>query len=340
MTMDATPGHLDPHHLDDGILSALLDGDVAGAGADGGPDATAHLSACDRCAGRQAELGAARTALATAPVEALDELTRRRLVAAALSAGADDRAGMTAPGTSMTIGRSRRFQRHPALLGSAAAVLLALLVGIPFVVGDDGGQGETLSAQAPDASREESAGSFLGDLGDLGDRDSLRLRLSGGAADAMLGYSAPQEPGPSPAAGAPAAAPVPVAGPAGSGSLSGPPAGGRSSGIPTTTAPSEAAKSSAENSATDSREPSQPPPGQSDGFSSNEQYAADRDRVDTDTCVAALLDGPARGGRLTRSGVGTYQGRPAIVASFELEGGTVAFIADRSGCAVLDRFPI
>ena len=264
-------------------------------------------------------------------------------MAAALAAGADERTGAATPGTSTTIGRSRRFQRHPALIGSAAAVLLALLVGIPFVVGDHGGRdGTTLSAQAPEASLEESALSFLGDLGDLNDRDSLRLRLSGAAADTALGYSAPLEPGPSPAAGAPTAFPMPVAGPAG---------GGRSSAPPTTIAPggaagaSNAAKSSAENSTAENstagaREPYQPPPGQSDTFSSEQQAAADRDRVDTDTCVAALLNGPARGGRLTRSGVGTYQGRPSVVASFELEGGTVAFITDRSGCAVLDRFTL
>jgi hypothetical protein len=64
------------------------------------------------------------------------------------------------------------------------------------------------------------------------------------------------------------------------------------------------------------------------------------DRADTDRCVAALLEGPARGGRLLRSGTGTYQGRPAVVASFELSGGTVGFITDRSDCRVLDRFSV
>jgi hypothetical protein len=73
------------------------------------------------------------------------------------------------------------------------------------------------------------------------------------------------------------------------------------------------------------------------GFSSGQSA---RDRADTDACVASLLNGPARGGHLTRSGTGTYRGRPAIVASFELSGGTEAFITDRSGCAVLDRFPV
>jgi hypothetical protein len=36
----------------------------------------------------------------------------------------------------------------------------------------------------------------------------------------------------------------------------------------------------------------------------------------------------------------TFRGRPAVVAVFELSGGRVAFVADRSGCAVLDRFSL
>jgi hypothetical protein len=70
------------------------------------------------------------------------------------------------------------------------------------------------------------------------------------------------------------------------------------------------------------------------------QQPSDSDRADADACVAALLDGPARGGRLTGSGVGSWRGRPAVVAAFELDGGAVAFVADRSGCAVLDRFAL
>jgi hypothetical protein len=107
-----------------------------------------------------------------------------------------------------------------------------------------------------------------------------------------------------------------------------PVSGSRSSGRET--GGSDASKEAAESGVADSAA--------NEGFSYDDQSA--RDRADTDRCVAALLDGPARGGRLIRSGTGTYQGRPAVVASFELSGGTVAFITDRSDCSVLDRFSV
>jgi hypothetical protein len=334
MTMNSTPDHLSPDHLDDGILSALLDGDTEAATAGAGVDAAAHLRACDRCAGRQAELSGARAALADAPVEALDELTRRRLVAAALAVETAPAGEALPGGAAIPIGRARA-RRHPALIGSAAAVVLALLVGVPFVL-DSGGTGgrETLTAQAP---YESAAGSFLGDLGDLSDRGNVRLRLSGVASDT---YASPtNEAVPLPAAGMPAS---PLAG--GSSGASGLAADPSPPFSTTTLSPvagtqrsarpgdgGSAAKSSAESPAADSATTDE-------GFSYSDP--SDRDRADTDRCVAALLDGPARGGKLVRSGTGTYQGRPAIVASFELAGGTEAFITDRSDCSVLDRFSV
>jgi len=324
MTMNPTSDH-----LEDEILSALLDGD-----ADGEPDAAAHLRACDRCSGRQAELAGARAALAAAPVEPLDELTRRRLVAAALAAAEPaSEAGVRAVAP---IGRSRWAGRHPALIGSAAAVVLALLVGVPFVV-DNGGSGrdQTLTAQAP---LQNSADSFLGDLGDLSDRDRLRLRLSG----VNESYAVvPPEAGPSPAAGA--ASPAPLVGAApGSGGAAGLP---NDAVVSTTLAPQTSGRTAGPSQEAGSPAASKAAPGAAAdrGFSSNQGFSSDqasRDRADTDACVAALLNGPARGGRLTRAGTGTYRGRPAIVASFELGGGTEAFITDRSGCAVLDRFSL
>jgi hypothetical protein len=335
MTMNSTPDH-----LSDEILSSLLDGDPdAAVEEDGaGVDAAAHLRACDRCAGRQGELASARSALAAAAVEPLDDLTRRRLVATALAAAGSTPAGEAPAAAAVPIGRGRWARRHPGLIGSAAAAVLAVLVGVPFVL-DNGapGGGETLTAQAP----MESAGPFLGDLGDLSDRDRLRLRLSGAVSDSYA--SPPSEAGPSPAAGAPTAAPLADGSP-GAGGLAAKPgaaaattmapaspvAGSRSSGRQTGGADA-ASKEAAEPQAADTATANE-------GFAYNDQSA--RDRADTDRCVAALLDGPARGGRLIRSGTGTYQGRLAVTASFELSGGTVAFITDRSDCSELDRFSV
>jgi hypothetical protein len=328
MTMNPTPDH-----LSDEILSALLDGDPdAAVGAD---DAGAHLRACDRCAGRQAELAGARSALAAAGVEPLDELTRRRLVAAALAEADSSPAGETTAPAAVPIGRGRWARRHPGLIGSAAAVVLAVLVGVPFAL-DNGGRdgGETLTAQAP----LESAGSFLGDLGDLSDRDRLRLRLSGVVSDSYA--SPPSEAGPSPAAGAPVAAPLADGSP-GAGGLAAKPGDA----VATTLAPADGSRNSNRSTGgSDTASKGAAGSQAADPATTNEGFAYDdqssRDRADADRCVAALLNGEARGGRLTRSGTGAYQGRPAVVASFELSGGTVAFITDRSTCEVLDQFSV
>jgi hypothetical protein len=328
MTMNPTSDH-----LDDELLSALLDGDATGdPGAGGaGSDAAAHLRACDRCAARQAELAGARAAMADAPVEPLDDLARRRVVAAALAA-AEASPADEAPAGVIPIGRARWARRHPALIGSVAATVLAVLVGVPFVL-DNGrpSREETLTAQAP---LQSSTDAFLGDLGDLSDRDRIRLRLSGAAPDAFA--AAPAEAGPSAAAGAQMPAPIVGAAPSSGGSAG----ASNEMAASTTTTPAAGRTMTREDS---SGSASKAAPGSAADSAAEMPYASDqssRDRADTDACVAALLNGPARGGRLTRAGTGTYRGRPAIVASFELSGGTQAFITDRSGCAVLDRFSV
>lgn len=321
-----------PDHLSDEALSALLDGDsdVSGEGSVG-VDAAAHLRACDRCARRQAELAGARSALAAAAVEPLDELARRRLIATALAVAGSAPAGETA--AAVPPGRGRWARRHPALIGSAAAVVLAVLVGVPFVLDNAGpGGGETLTAQAP----LEPGGTFLGDLGDLSDRDRLRLRLSGVVSDSYA--LPPSEAGPSPAAGATTAAPLAESSP-GAGGLAAKPGDA----VATTMAPAAPAagsRSSTRQTGGDAatKEAADTATAANESFAYDDQSA--RDRADTDRCVAALLDGPARGGRLIRSATGAYQGRPAVVASFELSGGTVAFITDRSTCEVLDQFSV
>ena len=321
MNMNTTPDH-----LNDEILSALLDGDAAAEADRPSIDAGAHLRACDRCAARQGELAAARTALAAAPVEPVDELTRRRLMAAALAAAVEAPAGDAALLPARA--RSRWASRHTALIGSAAAVVLALLVGVPFVVGNDDTSGDadtTLAAQAPPGASQESAGAYLGDLGDLSDRERLRVRLTSGQLSDTYGYG-PMEPGASPAAGAPSPAPVPSLAPVSGGLAS------------TTTAASGGAKRTVGGGSGGSTAEKAASAPAADAATSND--AASRDRADTDACVAALLDGPAKGGRLTASGTGTFENQPAIVAVFDLSGGRVAFVADRNGCVVRDRFSV
>src|ERR671939_1407281 len=116
--MDTSP----TSHPDDEALSGALDQSAADRSEDGQAIA-AHLAGCVRCTHRQEELAAARDALAAAPVEPLDDLTRRRLVARALA----DPVPASPP---------RRRVRHPVLTGSVAAAILALLVAVPFVTRD------------------------------------------------------------------------------------------------------------------------------------------------------------------------------------------------------------
>jgi len=187
MTMDIS-------HLDDDALSASLDGDLEDAAGQ------SHLAGCATCSARRHRLAAARAALAAAPVEPVDELTRRRLVAAALEAAGP--AG----------GRQAWYQR-PALAGGVAAALLALLAAVPFVTGDrTSGNGD----EAAGTSLETAGGEFLGDLGDLSDPTALRERFgtrsralraqpeTAVAADSAAGSEA----GSTPKAAAPPQAPV------------------------------------------------------------------------------------------------------------------------------------
>src|SRR5919198_5049063 len=102
-------------HLDDEALSATLD-----APEDSEEAMPTHLAGCAECAQRRRQLAAARAALATAPVEPLDELTRRRLLSRAVAQSTGE-----AP--------SRQRLRHPALAGGIAAAIFAVLMAVPFL---------------------------------------------------------------------------------------------------------------------------------------------------------------------------------------------------------------
>lgn len=297
--MDTSPS---APHLDDEALSGALDADL---GAVPGEAAAAHLATCAQCARRRDDLAAARAALASAPVELLDELARRRLVARALAEApmAGERA-------------TRPWYLRPAVAGGVAAALLAILAAVPFLSG--GG----------DADREEGAVQalrdtpFLGDLGDLSDPALVRASLQGlfpaeanEAGTPSVG-GALDEAAPPPAEGAPPRAAVPAPGP----------------GAPEPETDLYSSPGSVR--ATAEAQETQP-----------QKLRAGRDsavldRAVTDECAAILADGPARDARLVATAVGTYRGIPAVVAAFATGSGTTAYVAARDDCRVLDRYPV
>lgn len=191
-------------HLDDEQLSASLDGE-------GGPGDDAHLAGCAACSGRRAELDAVRRALATpGPRPAVG--VADRAVDAALAAWAAERASASvdpAPLTARQRATSRppgqpsggapaeiiplRRRRVPAWALGAAAAVAALLVAVPIVTRDDGGNAETAASAARDedgTSVEARASGPVIDGGDLGSQDDqlalgriVESALSGSAGD-------------------------------------------------------------------------------------------------------------------------------------------------------------
>lgn len=182
-------------HLDDEALSAALDDDME-------PVAEAHLAACAVCSRRRDQLAVARSAIATATVEPLDELTRHRLMSRAL----------TEAGAKPT---SQRWSHRTVLVGSIAAALIAALAAVPLLAdlgGNGGGDEATSLAALP-------AGQFVGDLGDVSDPAVVRARLlgteeaAGAAAEAPAAAAPPAAPkaaAPTPTADATRTAPAPA----------------------------------------------------------------------------------------------------------------------------------
>lgn len=193
--------HRDPdlRHLDDEALSRYLDA----GGEEPTPDLAgweAHLADCRRCAGRLRALDDARGALVQAPVEAVDELTRRRMVGAALaSAPAAETTG--AAGTAGAAGAAGAADRAPTdpwwrrrsyqALAAAAAVLV-VLAGVSVLAGQDDDDSSLATAEQRRDALAGAGGAaltgdvYVGDLGDLSESDTIRLALgeheeSGGA---------------------------------------------------------------------------------------------------------------------------------------------------------------
>jgi hypothetical protein len=159
----------------DGALSAELDGDLPAWCEAEDRDLTviqARLAAPEAVA-RRTELATARNALA-ASVAPPDELTRRRLLGAALTdAEPDTTIPHRSPGTGPD-GRSRRV--WVVLAGVAAALLLMVAVVAVVNGGGDDGTAKSSGSATADAPK--------GDLGDVGplDQAGVDKLINGGAA--------------------------------------------------------------------------------------------------------------------------------------------------------------
>jgi hypothetical protein len=148
----------------DTAVSADLDGDLGGYADELGVPVAALRAAIASPAGaaRHAELAAVRDALRAArgADPGLDELTRRRLLAAA--------------GVGSRPGRERREQGWLLRAGVAAAVTLLVVAGLYALVtksGDSGDRGAKTSATGPGGG----AAAVRGDVGDLGPIDAAAV---------------------------------------------------------------------------------------------------------------------------------------------------------------------
>jgi hypothetical protein len=291
---------MDTSHLDDDALSASLDDALEDAAGQ------SHLAGCAICAARRDQLAAARSALAAAPVEPVDELTRRRLVTTALA-----EAGPAA--------HRKAWYQRPALAGGVAAVLLALIAAVPFVTGGDNSGDQ----QAATAALDRAGSEFLGDLGDLSDPSALRERFGAqrslalseeakatGEADAAGGSGAAEAPK---AATAPPLAPV--------------------SGRPAKPVPAAPTAGAATDTAAE-------PYAQSNQSARDEAAGGGLDRTVAEACARTLAGDVAQGSSLLAVATGTYHDTPAVVAVFSGERGTTAYVAARDGCRLLIRYQV
>lgn len=205
-------------HPDLEALSADLDGG-------GDPAAAAHVSSCDGCRARLAELAAVQAAIRR-PVAPPAPEVRDRSIAAALAvagAGEEEPAGggpaVAAPVAPVEL--ASRARTRWWLPGSAAAAVLAIVVlTVAVIRGGLGGGGDEQTDTALSGGRGEQGTAALesgvpppaqtfdaGDLGDVADVATLRSRV-GALAQAGGRSAAPAAPTP-PGVAADAAAPQP-----------------------------------------------------------------------------------------------------------------------------------
>lgn len=193
----------DTAHLDDELLSAVLDGEAD-------VDASAHTDSCDRCRTRLATLRDV-SVLVAAPVPVADPAQRDAAIATALSA------------VDRIVVPMRQRRLPPAWLAAAAAVVVAVgAIALISRGADDEGAGfDTAADDADEATGGEGASeldTFSAapvapiDGGDLGEVDEATLRHAieaavGGQRNA--GAAARQEEVADAPAAMPASVPVP-----------------------------------------------------------------------------------------------------------------------------------
>jgi hypothetical protein len=284
MTME----HSGPH-LDDEALSALLDEAADAATA-------AHVAACPSCAARLNRLQAATAALRDAPLERLDELTRRRLLNRAMDAAPTIGAGSS----------RRHFLLRP---GAAAA---AAVVSLLDRENRSGNERDSTAASALAAT------GFLGDLGEISHRDTVRRRL--GAATTLDESTAKT------ADSAAEGAPPPPAAPAATDT-------GAGAGAGTAGAGATADRRTRDQQAHPEPFAAGPLVPQRAALPGGDQEAADH-------CTAVVTSGPAGGDRVLSTAVGTWRGNPAVVtAVVDDETGTVeVFVTARADCGLLESY--
>lgn len=161
-------------HLTDEVLSAVLDGEAT-------PAEARHVSDCDVCRDRLAELQRAASVIGS-PVPRPDPARREAVIAAAMAA---------------RVAPLRSRPRPPSWVLGAAAAVVVLLALAPLVLSrssdrDDAASGaadKTLEASAPEAAATlEAAGPVvLGDLGEVNGGTLAERVRSGLAAPAVAG---------------------------------------------------------------------------------------------------------------------------------------------------------
>jgi hypothetical protein len=282
-------------HLDDDALSAAVDGTL-----DAALGEAVHLASCAACQTRRDGLAAAREALRSAPVEPVDELTRRRLLARALdeavpAARPAGRGGKERPAGRG--GKERPWYLRPAV-GGVAAALVAVLAAVPLLLNrQDSSRDLTASS-----TNQESATPYLGDLGDVSDPATVQAALAGLTAggsgstpaadsaaerDTALQYEAPAA-----KAARPPAAPTPA--------------------------------------------PVNAPAAQTSEPFAARQAGSGLDPGAAQRCATTLTAKEAKGSRLVATATGTYQGQPAVVVAVERSGRRTAFVM-AGDCRVLTR---